>query len=176
MIEKQKTKIGKIIDAHGIRGEISIHIFSGDISWLDQLKEVSLLYKNELQEYKVLKKRAYKKGFICHLETFVDRNKAEQYTGSEVWIDSSFFVSQEGEALYLKEILNFEIEDVARGKLGIITSFSFNGSQDLLVVERAGQSDLEIPFVKAFVTVIDYQNKKIHMDLPEGLIEINDPE
>ena len=170
-----KVKIGKVIDAHGIRGELSIFIFSGDISWLPKLQEVYIPRKNIFEKHVVVKKRAHKKGFICLLENFDNRNLAEEYKGREIWIDADIFVSVPGEALYLNEIMGFEIIDATLGTLGKISAFSTNGLQDLLVIQK-GDAQIEIPFVKEFVSQMDFENNKIMMNLPEGLLEINEKE
>ncbi len=172
MDESGKIKVGKVIDAHGIRGELSIFIFSGDVSWLPNLDKVYIPRKNIFEEHKVMKARAHKKGFICLLEKFDNRNLAEEYKAREIWVDSALFVSTPGESLYLSEILGFEIVDAKTGSLGTIHSFSSNGLQDLLVIQQ-GASEIEIPFVKEFVTEMDFENRKIKMTLPEGLLEIN---
>lgn len=174
MKENEKIKIGKITDAHGIKGELFVFVFSQDISWLKKISEIDLSKSNKTETFKVMKAKPHKKGFICTLEGFLDRNKAEEYIGFEVSVDSSYFVSKNGEALFLREILNFEVLDKNLGFVGVIKHFSSNGIQDLLVVERKDKSLIEIPFVKEFVSKIDFAQQKMNMDLPVGLIEINE--
>jgi 16S rRNA processing protein RimM len=168
-----KVKIGKIMDAHGIRGEIGVVVFSGDVSWIDDAEVLYIPRKNVFEEHKIKKIRPHKKGFICHLENFLDRNKAEEYKGREVWVDEDIFVSEDGESIYLSEILHFEVIDSQMGSLGRIEAFSSNGIQDLLVIHQEGK-EIEIPFVKEFVLNIDFENQKIEMELPEGLLQINE--
>lgn len=165
--------VGKVMDAHGIRGDIYCLIFSGDISWCDRLHELQLQNKGKAELFEIMKLKAFKKGFIATLKGFTDRNRAEEYKGAEIWVDESIFKSQEGEALYLNEILHFELVDIAVGVVGKIEEFSSNGIQDLLVVKSASGEIFEIPFVKEFVLDIDFAAKKMKMDLPEGLLEIN---
>ncbi len=173
MNQDGKIKIGKIMDAHGIRGEIGVVVDSGDVSWIDDAEVLYILRKNIFEEHKIKKIRAHKKGFICLLEDFLDRNKAEEYKGREVWVDEDIFVSEDGDSLYLSEILHFEVIDSQLGPLGKIDAFSSNGIQDLLVITQADK-EIEIPFVKEFVIDIDFENKKIEMELPEGLLQINE--
>ena len=168
-----KVKIGKIMDAHGIRGEIGVVVFSGDVSWIDDAEVLYIPRKNVFEEHKIKKIRPHKKGFICHLENFLDRNTAEENKGREVWVDENIFVSADGESIYLSEILNFEVIDSQLGSLGHIGAFSSNGIQDLLVIQQDNK-EIEIPFVKEFVLNIDFENKKIQMELPEGLLQINE--
>lgn len=187
-ISKDKVHVGKVIDAHGIKGDIYCLVFSGDSSWISKLKSLNLrCEKNEQtkDEFFVVRKiKAFKKGFIVSLEAFGDRNRAESFKGCEVWVDSSLFISKNGESLYLSELLNFRIVDEVLGEIGTIKSFSSNAWQDLLVVSSSYKSNevdknqllnrlIEIPFVKEFVTNIDYKNKYIYMSLPEGLLDIN---
>lgn len=176
MNEVQLTKIGKVFDAHGIRGDLAITVFSKDINWIDGAKTLNLVKDGQTTIVDVLKTRPHKKGFVCQLKGFTDRNRAEEAIGSEVWVDSKLFTSNEGEALFLKEILNFEVVDVEQKRIGIIEAFSTNGIQDLLVVvNREINKYYDIPFVKEFVIEVDQTNKKIILNLPEGLLEINDP-
>lgn len=163
------THIGKVLDAHGIRGDIYCYVFSGDASWVPKLRTV---YLNEVK-FNVLRAKAFKKGFIASLEEVTDRNRAEELKGAEVRVDSGLFVSKNGEAFYLVELLNFQVTDKQLGSIGVIEAFSSNGIQDLLIVKSEGKV-YEIPFVKDFVANIDYNNKIINMQLPEGLLEINE--
>lgn len=172
-----QKKVGKISDAHGIQGWLYVLIFSGDVSWLDDLEKMYLKIKNDFYELQVLQARPHKKGFICSVQEIKNRNQSELLVGAEVWVDEHLFVSEDGESIYLSEILNFEVSDQDIGLIGHIESFSSNGFQDLLVVRRQqSEQFVEIPFVQEFVQKIDYKKNKILMKLPEGLLHINDPE
>lgn len=163
--------IGKVLDAHGIRGDIYCIVFSGDTTWISNAK--ALILNDET--FKIHKIKPFKKGFIATLEGFKDRNRAEEFKGAEVRVDASLFKSEEGDDIFLNEIENFKIKDKQLGDIGHITGFSTNGIQDLLVVSHSGGT-YEIPFVEDFVNEIDYENEIIYTDLPEGLLEINKPE
>jgi len=169
MTQSNKTLIGKVLDAHGIKGDIYCIVFSQDASWVSKIKSLNL---NE-QAFEVKKIKAFKKGFIATLGGISDRNQAEAFKGAEVWVDSLLFISKDGESLFLSELLNFMVEDKTFGEVGLINSFSTNGWQDLLVISSLNKN-LEIPFVKEFVIRIDHAKKVIHMNLPEGLLKIND--
>jgi len=179
MTATKKTHVGKVLDAHGIKGDIYALVFSGDASWVAKIKSLNL----DNQTFEVKKIKVFKKGFIATLSQITDRNMAEALKGAEVWIDSFLFVSKDGESLFLSELLNFTLDDKILGKIGSVHSFSTNGLQDLLVIsgERSSQNSaatlavtFEIPFVKEFVIKIDYSDKIIYMNLPEGLLTIND--
>jgi 16S rRNA processing protein RimM len=167
--------VGKVMDAHGIRGDIYCLIFSGDSSWCDQLETIHLKLSDRDEAFEIAKIKPFKKGFIASLKGFNDRNKAEAYKGAELWVDESIFISDDGEPLYLNEILNFSLYDKNLGHIGEISGFSSNGIQDLLVV-KSNSHTYEIPFVKEYVLDIEFGAKKMSVDLPEGLLEINNDE
>ncbi len=165
--------VGKIKDAHGLKGEFYVLIFSGDTSWISQLKQIQL--KNpiteEIQEFKKFKTKAFKKGFILSIEGIADRTQAEKYHGFTLSIPSKLFITKPGETIYLSEIADFFIHDLQGIVLGQIVGFSTNGSQDLLVVQGE-KSKADIPFVSAFIKEINFAQKFIIMDLPEGLFDL----
>ena len=169
-------KVGLVSDAHGIRGEIYVVIFSGDVSWLDKLTEISFVTMAQSKSsLKIKKIKAFKKGFIASLDGVIDRNQAEELKKQEVWIDEKLLVSNDGEQPFLHELIQFEVIDVNLGFIGKVIQFSSNGQQDLLVLDQAvNNQNIEIPFIKQFVRQVDYLAKKIMTDLPEGLVQINE--
>jgi 16S rRNA processing protein RimM len=66
--------------------------------------------------------------------------------------------------------LNFQVYNF-QNLIGAIVGFSSNGPQDLIVVNYNGK-DIEIPFVEAFICDLDFDHKKLMMELPEGLLDL----
>lgn len=166
--------VGKVMDAHGIRGELYCLVFSGDISWLEKVAYLNLVKDGESFRIKILKLKPFKRGFIVSLEGFTTRNRAEEFKGAEVWAEDELFVSQDGELPYLVELLSFGVVDEVLGQIGKVKAFSSNGVQDLLIIDGGGE-EFEIPFVKNFVVEMDFVNKRLVTRLPEGLLDINKP-
>ena len=86
-------------------------------------------------------------------------------------MDEDLLISKPGETIYLSEIKNFKLKDPDQKVLGEIVGFSSNGAQDLLVVESGGRK-AEVPFVDAFIKKIDFKQQVVVMDLPEGLLDL----
>lgn len=169
-------KIGKIKEAHGIKGDVYVLVFSKDVSWLPKLKKIGLknVKTEEKKSCEVLRGKPFKDGVILALSAWKDRNGAEAHEGFEVYIPEDLLVSQKGETIFLNEILNFELYD-GENLLGPIQGFSTNGVQDILLVEKSGyKNKIEVPFVDAFLKRIDFENKSVYMELPEGLVDVNE--
>lgn len=165
--------VGKIKKAQGLRGQVYCIIYSGDLSWFDQVKSFYSYDQDRNQiDLKVKKSKIYKDGLILDLEGVTNRNQSEALVGYEIWLPEDFFNSKKGEKLFLAEIENFQVKDQSLGFIGVVHSFSTNGLQDLLVIQK-NDDQYEIPFVEAFVEHIDFEKKTLYMILPAGLLDIN---
>ena len=177
MSESSKMKkVGKIKEAHGLRGEVYVLIFSKETSWVKNLKACGFKNseKNVKRKLLVVRAKPYKEGLIVLFEGFENRNQSEEIIGSDFYVPADLFVSKKGEEIYLEEVLSFQIFD-QESFVGVVSGFSSNGIQDLLLVDKEGfKNKIEIPFVKEFIKNINFEEKKIVMSLPEGLIEVNE--
>lgn len=160
--------VGKIKDAHSLKGELFVLIFAKDISWADEMKQCQLGETT----YEVQRWKPYKEGLLLKLKGIEDRTQAEKLRGQIFSIPQDLLQSEEGETIYLSEIQDFTIVDSNGAVLGRITGFSSNVAQDLLVVEKAVGGQAEIPFVENFIVEIDFEGKKIEMDLPDGIWDL----
>lgn len=166
------VKVGFVQDAHGIRGELYIKIPSGYLDWLSDLKEFQLQTrdgKTQPLNMTLEKARPHKEGMVLKAKEILDRNRAEELKGYSFLIPESFLESEVGETVFLRELLEFKVQDQDK-TIGTVVGFMDNGAHDLLRVQSDSGEHL-VPFVEAFIAEIDYQNKVIHMTLPEGLIE-----
>lgn len=170
----ETRKVGKVKDAHSLKGELYVLIFSGDFSWLPKLKIATLIKPTGQTTIEIINAKKHKDGLIVKCKELTDRTAAEKWKGAEFEIPSELLVAEEGEDIYLSEIEGFEVHDKGVS-IGRIDSFLFNGSHDLLVVQNeALDKEYEIPFVEEFIVDIDYEKEIVLMDLPEGLLEVND--
>lgn len=164
-------EVGKVKDAHALKGELYILIFSGETSWFKKLKKFSLKTATGQRIYEVERVKPHKEGLILKPKGVEDRNQSEALKGLMFSIPEELLVSKKGETIFLNEILNFAVHDKEQ-KIGVIKGFSTNTAQDLLLVE--GSSQYEIPFVEAFIEEIDFEMQIVYMDLPEGLLTLTE--
>lgn len=165
--------VGKIKEAKGLKGQVYLLIFSKDASWVDKGIDIYISEDQKKVKYQVTQVKDYKDGAVISLSGVVDRNQAEALCRKEVWVASDIFTSEDGDSIYLSEILNFEVMDHNLGLIGKVIDFSSNTAQDLLIIKNQKGDQFEVPFVEAFVDEIDYETQKVRMNLPEGLLEIN---
>jgi 16S rRNA processing protein RimM len=171
--QKEFRTVGKIKDAHGLKGELYVMLFASEASWVKKLKTLRLLKTEDggelALELTIKSARVHKGGLIVMTTELADRTAAEKLKGLFLEIPSEFLISKKGEDLYLAEIAGFEVHIKGHPEVGTITGFSGNGAQDLLQVTLP-HGMFEIPFVEAFVVEIDHAKKSMTLDLPVGLL------
>jgi 16S rRNA processing protein RimM len=168
--------MGRVHSSQGVKGAIYILLETQNPEWLDEWNTLFLTPGPDSRvftSYPIRRKSPHGKqglkGYIVELENIDDRDLAEKLVKNSVWVPKEFIASKKGETIYLREILGFIVVDEERGEVGPIIDFSTNTAQDLLVVDFKGES-YDIPFVDAFIQKIDFKNKKVFMDIPQGLL------
>ena len=162
-------ELGKITRVHGLKGELFVSLFSSDKEIPSIIKTQSIQIRKNTEihlETPIQEARLHKEGLILQLQGVENREQAELLKGASLFIPKNIFSSKKGEKIYLCEILNFTVNDKARGKLGKIFAFSSNGSQDLLLIKNTKNEQTEIPFIEPFIIHIDFALKKVQVDLP----------
>ena len=169
-------KIGKITKPHGLKGEVSIN-FDDDI--FDRVDCPYLICEIDgilipffIEEYRF-------KTDSSVLVKFMDidsSEQAQQLAGSVVYFENKYIKEGNQEEVSLNYFIGFTIMDGDK-EIGEICDIDDNTENWLFVVEnKKGNSSKEIliPAHEEFITDIDHQNKIITMNLPEGLININE--
>lgn len=110
--------VGKVIDAHGIKGELKIKFLSSDLEWLEDFMTVYI----DGDEYDIEKLRLNKSFWILKLMNLDDRNQSEALKGKNLMADETLFMTEGDEEPYLSELQDFTV-DLQGKKVGFIHSF-----------------------------------------------------
>jgi 16S rRNA processing protein RimM len=153
-----------------------VRLYAGESEWHGEAEELSLLLKNAtaLRAFKIQKASPHKDGLIVKFAEIRDRNQAEELAKAGVYVSEDLLEAGEGETVYLKQIENFELVDKEGAVLGRIVGFASNGPQDLLRVRLSGDEEALVPLVDAFLVHIDFDKQQVTMDLPPGLLNLED--
>ncbi len=164
--------MGWVKDAHGLRGEIYVQLKAEKADWLSSLNVLGLCDPKggDFVEYKVRAARPHKEGLLVFLEGVTDRNQSEALRKQSVYISEKLLEADEGDAIFLKQILGFTVITEKGERIGEIVGFATNGAQDLLRVQHNGDEIL-IPMVDAFLRHIDFDGRTVAMELPPGLLD-----
>ena len=168
----QWLRMGKVKEAHGLRGDLWVILFAKEAPWLEQVTEFALAAGDEgpFEIFQFQKGRFQKDGLVLTTNEITDRTQAEAKEGLLFYLPEELFRAEKGDTIYLRDVLGFSVKDQDK-EIGTIAGFSSNGPQDLLLVKNESET-YEIPFVEAFLKKIDFENRVVWMELPEGLLEL----
>lgn len=159
--------IGDIVNTHGIKGEVKI-ISNFKYKNLVFNKGTSI-YIGDSKEKEII--NSYRKHKIFDMITLVginDINEILKYKGKPIYIDKN--------EVKIDGILNEELIDMNvyenNSFIGKVTDILNNGIYDILVIEKEKNKNL-IPNIDEFIKKIDLDNKRIDINMIEGLIHEN---
>lgn len=167
--------MGWVKSAHGLKGELYLQLYAKTADWLESA-ECLYLQKEEdgsLTEFEIARAKPHIDGLIVKLKGLDDRTPAEALRKAKVFIDESLLVSEPGETVFLNQLKGFTVLDKGQ-VIGEVRDFASNGPQDLLIVERSGGGEALIPLVDAYILSIDFDNDRLEMDLPPGLLDVEE--
>ncbi|MEI6380921.1 MAG: ribosome maturation factor RimM [Cyanobacteriota bacterium ELA615] len=169
-------KIGEIVAAQGIKGEVKVY---PDSDFPERFTKKGLRYLRakdgqDIREIELLQGRIVpgKNLYILTFSGINDRNTAEDLRGYEVLVDSADLPQLAQDEYHVSQLLDLEVYNQQDGNsLGKVVDIIFAG-QDILEVKPIQGANYLIPFVKEIVPVVDLVNKKIEINPPKGLLEI----
>ena len=111
-----------------------------------------------------------KKG-ILHLRDINSKDQADELKSCTLLLPLDLLPKLEDGQFYYHEIIGYEIVDQTKGKLGIVEDVITGGNQDLISMKYKSKEVL-IPVNNEIVSHADHKQKKVYVNLPEGLLAI----
>ena len=99
-------------------------------------------------------------------------SEAEKYIGAEVKIPAGELPEPEEGFYYTFQLKGCQVFAADGEYIGIITDVVDSGGAEILEVDRDGKETL-IPFAESYLKSIDLDQRRIEVDLPEGLRDLN---
>jgi len=102
--------------------------------------------------------------------------EAEKLRGLEVRIPRTSRLELAPGEYYLSDLIGCDVTEASGGlTIGKVCSWEDYGGSVLLVVEDRSGNELMIPFAQSICVNIDVEARRIQVNLPEGLKELNRP-
>jgi len=162
----EKIKIGKIVNAVGLKGEIKVFSYSGAAERYGRLDGVYI----DGVKHEIEKVRSLRNVVILKVSGIDDRTAAEGAKGQDICIDEADLPKLPEGEYYVRDMIGHEVADESGNVIGVLCDVIQNSAQDLYEVEMADGRKVMIPAVDEFVLSIDMEKKRITVRLIEGLI------
>ena len=164
--------IGKIVNTHGVKGELKVLPTTDEPKRFGLLKEIYVEQK-QLQKYKLQSVRYHKNFVLIKLEGVESMNDAELLKNALIKIDRKDSLPLAKDEYYISDIYELTVYTEEGRNLGVIKDIIYTGSNDVYVIKnQETQKELLIPAIKQVVKEVNIAEGKMVVKLLEGLEDL----
>ena len=167
-----RIALGKIKKAHGVRGEASVEVWT-ELERFEEVTQVTLVSPDEsatrdatIEQVRENRGRALLK--FAGIETPEDMQTLREWT---IEIPESQARKLDDDEYFLHDLAGVRLVDKDGRDRGEVFEAYEGGSGVLLSVRRSDGKEYDVPFAASICTEIDIKNKRIVVELPEGIDE-----
>lgn len=164
--------LGKIAKKFSFKGEVLVYLDTDEPELYENMESVFVEFNNHLVPFFIEKSALHKNDFLrVKFEDVNTEAEAEDILNCPIYLPLNMLPKLSGNKFYFHEVIGFEIEDQRLGVFGKIVAVNDSTAQPLFEVLN-GEVEMLIPMIDHFLVKIDRENKKVIMNLPEGLVEM----
>lgn len=160
-------EIGKVVNTHGVRGEIKIQPWCDDPMIFDELEYVYIGGKR----YDIVRSRLHKNCEIVAVEGIDDINDAELLRNKIVTVERDMLGELPEGTYYIADLLGLEVRTDSGETLGIIEDVISTGSNDVYQVKRENKKPALIPVIDEVVKEVNIDGGYVTVTLMKGLVD-----
>ena len=174
-IETSRVTLGRVIGAHGLRGELRVRLFDETDNNLRAVTSIWLAREEGDPKAVEAHVRAVGSGrrgeARLALEGVGSREAAEALRGRLVQARVEDLGPLAAGEYYQYELVGCRVEDVEGRVLGVVQGIWETGAPDVLVVVDADRRELLIPAAGEILREVDVAARRITVDVPPGLLD-----
>lgn len=160
--------IGYVAGTHGVKGEIKVKLHTDFVEErFGKGKTVYLDQHGEMIPYTVENKRMHKGMLLVKFLEVHQLNEIEDWRSLRLCVGEDQLHDLAEDEIYVHDLLGMRVESVDHEDLGEVAELLNGGAHLILRVKK--ERELLIPYVKAFVKSVDIEEKKLIVELLEGM-------
>ena len=168
-MSEKMIRVGKIINCHGVKGELVVLPLTDSIRRFKKLKSALLeMPGGRYNDVTVLTAREHKGNVLITLEGIDDRNAAERLKNVYLCVRPEQAVKPK-DAFFIFEIIGLDVYEGDK-HYGTVINVLQNSSTDLYEVKGEGES-FYLPALKSVVQSISLEEGRMEVIIPDGLLD-----
>ena len=168
-MSEKMIRVGKIINCHGVKGELVVLPLTDSIRRFKKLKSALLeMPGGRYNDVTVLTAREHKGKVLITLEGIDDRNAAERLKNVYLCVRPEQAVKPK-DAFFIFEIIGLDVYEGDK-HYGKVINVLQNSSTDLYEVKGEGES-FYLPALKSVVQSISLEEGRMEVIIPDGLLD-----
>ena len=169
-----RIAVGVIRKAHGVRGEASVELWTDSADRLLELSEVELISPDE-KEARLATIESARAHLGRALVKFSGLDSPEALRDLQNWtieIPEAHARTLDADEYFLHDLIGLTLVDPGGRVRGVVKDTEEGGGGILLTVQGP-KGTFDVPFAARICTRIDLEGKRIVVDLPEGLDDLD---
>ncbi len=167
-----RLEVGKIVNTHGLRGEVKIVTWTDYPEVFENLEYVYAKKKKEELKLFIKQIKYQKNNIIVKFSEINSIDEAETFKNCVLTAEREMLGELPEGTYYIADLIGCEVFDEEDKHLGKVSDVFNTGASDIYAVSAPERKDLLIPVTDETVISVDIENKKIIVNLPEGLEEL----
>lgn len=161
-------EVGKIVNTHGLRGEVKIMTWTDYPEDFEKLEYVLATQKGKESRLDIQNIKYQKNNIIVKFKQLTVIEEAETYKNAVLKVPREALGELPEGVYYIADLLDCQVWD-ERGLIGTLVDVFSTGSNDVYDIKREGKRNLLVPIIDGVLQNVDIDNKKIIIKVPEGL-------
>jgi 16S rRNA processing protein RimM len=163
--------LGKITKAHGYDGKVTAFLDVDDPSIYESIEMVFVNINQQAVPFFIESSSLKNNKLLIRFQDIDNAEKAASLVNKQLFLPLSMLPKLSGNRFYFHEIIGFMLIDNDFGPLGPIEEILDYPNQAVMQVFYQGKEVL-IPISEAVIKKLDRKNKSLHIQAPEGLIDV----
>lgn len=166
--------VGRISGTHGIRGQVKLHSYSGNIASLKAAKEARIRFSDGTDTTVSIQRAALHGGkILLTIADYSSIEQAESLVGTELLLRRDQLPATEADEYYWHDLLGLTVETDAGEQLGSIREILETGANDVyLVRDEATRREYLIPAIARVIHSVNLQAGVMTITPLEGLLDL----
>ena len=172
--EDEFITVGRVVKTQGRHGEVGMDLLTDFPEKFQPGARVFALLGDQRRELKIEDVWPHKGILILKFAGVETMNDAEALLKSEIQVPLSERTKLEEGTWYVSDLVGCNVTDNGR-EIGAVADVEFGAGEAPLLIVRSGKQEHMIPLTAEFTKSVDIGAKKIELQLPEGMLEVNAP-
>lgn len=162
-------EVGKIINTHGLRGEVKAAAWTDTPDVFEDLERV---YAKKEIPLTIRRVKYQKNNLILQFAELSTIEEAEALKNTILYADRADLGELPEGVYYIADLIGMTVQDEDGEKLGTIKEVLQTGANDVYVVRREEKKDLLIPVIEDAVKGVDLEKRTVTVTLLDGLEDL----
>lgn len=169
-MKNKLISVGKILNFHGIKGEVKMGFTAGNEALIKKLSSVFIFIDNQKKSFQVESVRFHKNFAIIKFSEINSIDEVMTVKGLFVYLEEARVKSElEKDEFLINDLIGLIVKDTKGNNVGIVNQVGENRATSLISVKKPDGKIFLVPFVKELVPEVDTENGYVTVNMIDGL-------